>query len=64
MISEKDIARDRVKCILDSGANVVLTTKGLDDMAAKYFAERGAIGVRRCKPEVINHLDLPEFRTH
>jgi T-complex protein 1 subunit alpha len=53
---EKDIARDRVKCILDSGANVVLTTKGLDDMAAKYFAERGAIGVRRCKPEDLRRI--------
>jgi chaperonin GroEL (HSP60 family) len=37
---------------LDAGANVVLTSKGLDDMAAKYFVEQGAIGVRRCKPEV------------
>lgn len=48
---EKDIAKERVKAILDAGANVVLTTKGLDDMAAKYFVERGCMGVRRCKPE-------------
>jgi len=53
---EKDIARDRVKAILDAGANVVLTTKGLDDMAAKYFAERDAMGVRRCKPEDLRRI--------
>jgi len=53
---ERDIAKERVQAILDAGANVVLTTKGLDDMAAKYFVERGAIGVRRVKPEDMTRL--------
>eukprot|EP00299_Pterocystis_sp_00344_P014201 c7022_g1_i1.p1 GENE.c7022_g1_i1~~c7022_g1_i1.p1 ORF type:complete len:553 (+),score=135.96 c7022_g1_i1:45-1661(+) len=53
---EKDIARDRVKSILDAGANVVLTTKGIDDMAAKYFVEQNAMGVRRVKPEDLRRI--------
>eukprot|EP00298_Acanthocystis_sp_HF-20_P001044 c11426_g1_i1.p1 GENE.c11426_g1_i1~~c11426_g1_i1.p1 ORF type:complete len:538 (+),score=201.96 c11426_g1_i1:28-1641(+) len=55
-LKEKEIAKERVKAILASGANVVLTTKGLDDMAAKYFEECGAIGVRRCKPEDLRRI--------
>jgi T-complex protein 1 subunit alpha len=32
---ELDITADRIKMILAAGANVVLTTKGVDDMALK-----------------------------
>ncbi len=35
--------------ILNSGANVVLTTGGIDDLNLKYFIEAGAMAVRRCK---------------
>jgi T-complex protein 1 subunit alpha len=44
---EADIARERVRAILDAGANVVLTTKGIDDLCLKYFVEAGAVAVRR-----------------
>lgn len=44
---EMDITRDRLRKILDSGANVILTTKGMDDMSIKYLVEAGALGVRR-----------------
>mmetsp|Transcript_32003 Transcript_32003/g.60172 ORF Transcript_32003/g.60172 Transcript_32003/m.60172 type:complete len:500 (+) Transcript_32003:15-1514(+) len=44
---EMDTTRDRIKMILDAGANVVLTTKGIDDMALKYFVEAGVIACRR-----------------
>jgi hypothetical protein len=30
-----------------AGANVVLTTKGIDDMTLKYFVEAGVMAVRR-----------------
>lgn len=30
-----------------SGANVVLTTGGIDDMCLKYFVDAGAMAVRR-----------------
>jgi len=42
-----DILRERIKKILGAGANVILTTKGMDDVAVKYLVEAGAIGVRR-----------------
>ena len=34
---------------LASGANVILTTGGIDDLCLKYFVEAGAMAVRRCK---------------
>ena len=30
-----------------AGANIILTTKGIDDTALKYFVEAGAIAARR-----------------
>lgn len=44
---ESDITKERVEKILASGANVILTTGGIDDLNTKYFVERGAMGVRR-----------------
>jgi T-complex protein 1 subunit alpha len=44
---ELDITRDRILAVLKAGANVVLTTKGIDDAALKYFVEAKAIAVRR-----------------
>jgi T-complex protein 1 subunit alpha len=44
---ESDITMERIKKILDAGANVILTTKGIDDMCLKYFVEAGAIACRR-----------------
>ena len=34
---ESDITRERIEKILAAGANVVLTTKGIDDMALKVL---------------------------
>ena len=33
--------------MLKAGANVFLTKMGLDDVAAKYLVEAGALGIRR-----------------
>ena len=44
---ESDITKERIQKILASGANVILTTKGIDDMSLKYFVEAGAIAARR-----------------
>ena len=41
---ESDILKEKIELILASGANVILTTKGMDDMAMKYLVEAGAIG--------------------
>lgn len=53
---ESGIVLERVDMILKSGANVVLTTKGIDDMVLKLFVERGAMAVRRCKKEDLRRI--------
>lgn len=53
---ELDITRDRIKAVLAAGANVILTTKGIDDAALKYFVEAGAIAVRRVSEHDINRI--------
>lgn len=53
---ELDITSDRIKLILGAGANVVLTTKGIDDMALKYFVDAGAIACRRVRREDIRRI--------
>ena len=44
---EMDVTRERCKKILDSGANVILCSKGIDDFALKYFVEMKTIAIRR-----------------
>merc|ERR1712066_902224 len=46
---ESDITKERIQKILATGANVILTTGGIDDLCLKYFVEAGAMAVRRCK---------------
>ena len=46
---EMDITKERIAKILEAGANVILTTKGIDDLCLKYFVEAGAMAVRRVK---------------
>lgn len=47
---------ERIEMILKAGANVVLTTKGIDDLCLKYFVEKGAMAVRRCKKEDLRRI--------
>jgi len=44
---ELDITARRIKMMIDGGANVILCSKGVDDMALKYFVEAGCIACRR-----------------
>jgi len=44
---ECDILKSRVTKILESGANVILTKMGIDDLASKYMVEAGCLGLRR-----------------
>jgi len=46
---ETDITKERIRKILGTGANVILTTGGIDDLCLKFFVEAGAMAVRRCK---------------
>jgi len=45
--TEIEVVERKCQLIIDSGANVVLTTGGIDDIAVQYFVERGIIGIRR-----------------
>ncbi|XP_031502084.1 T-complex protein 1 subunit alpha [Nymphaea colorata] len=53
---EADITKERIQKLLKAGANVILTTKGIDDMALKYFVEAGAIAVRRVRKDDLRHV--------
>ncbi|KAF1966133.1 T-complex protein 1 subunit alpha [Bimuria novae-zelandiae CBS 107.79] len=53
---ESGIVIERIEMILKAGANVVLTTKGIDDMCLKHFVEKGAMAVRRCKKEDLRRI--------
>lgn len=53
---ESEIALERVRKIIAAGANVILTTKGIDDLVLKEFVEAGAMGVRRCRKEDLRRI--------
>lgn len=53
---ESGIILERLEMILKAGANVILTTKGIDDLCLKMFVERNAMGVRRCKKEDVRRI--------
>lgn len=53
---ESEIVLERVRKILGAGANVILTTKGIDDLCLKEFVEAGAMAVRRCKKEDLRRI--------
>jgi len=53
---EADITKERIQLLINAGANVILTTKGIDDMAIKYFVEAGALAVRRVKKEELKRV--------
>ncbi|KAL8293626.1 hypothetical protein RQP46_000327 [Phenoliferia psychrophenolica] len=53
---ESDITIERIRKILACGANVILTTKGIDDLCLKEFIEAGAMAVRRCKKEDLRRI--------
>jgi len=53
---EEDIMKERIDMMIKAGANVVLTTKGIDDMCMKYLVEAGAIGCRRVSKDDMKRL--------
>jgi T-complex protein 1 subunit alpha len=57
-VQEREITliRDKIMMILNAGANVIFTTKGIDDLCLKYFVEAGAIAARRCNKEDLRRI--------
>lgn len=45
---ESTIPKERIQKIIAAGANVVLTTGGIDDLCNKYLIENGIMAVTRC----------------
>lgn len=55
-LRESDITKERIQKIISAGANVILTTGGIDDLCLKYFVEAGAMAVRRCKKQDLKRI--------
>jgi T-complex protein 1 subunit alpha len=53
---EIEITTEKIKKILDTGANVIFTTKGIDDLCLKMFIEAGAMAVRRVKKDDLKRI--------
>jgi T-complex protein 1 subunit alpha len=54
--AEHSITRRRIRCMIDAGANVVFTSKGIDDSALKVFVEAKCIAVRRVPKKDLNRI--------
>lgn len=57
-IQDQEIAvtRDRVNILIKAGANVILTTKGMDDVVMKYLVDSGVMGCRRCRKSDLRYI--------
>ena len=55
---EADITKERINKLIEAGANVILSTKGIDDLCAKYLVEKKVIGVRRVAKKDLQRLAL------
>ncbi|ROV91685.1 hypothetical protein VMCG_09234 [Cytospora schulzeri] len=53
---ESGMVMERVEMILKAGANVIMTTKGIDDLCLKMIIEKGAMAIRRCKKEDLRRI--------
>ncbi|KAI4291780.1 T-complex protein 1 subunit alpha [Pancytospora philotis] len=50
-IREIEMTKNKCLAIVNSGATLVLTTGGMDEMCIKMFADHGIVAVRRCGRE-------------
>ncbi len=56
LTQEEDLLREMVEKVKSTGANVVITQKGIDDMAQHYLAKEGIYAVRRVKKSDVDKL--------
>ncbi|KAI5169166.1 T-complex protein 1 subunit alpha [Pancytospora epiphaga] len=47
-MKEIEMTKNKCRAIIESGANLVLTTGGIDEMCVKMFIDAGVVAVRRC----------------
>lgn len=55
-LEETKLVEEKVEAFLKSGANVIFTEKGIDDIGMHCLAKRGVFAVRRCKDEEIKKI--------
>ncbi len=55
-LEESKLVEEKVEALARSGANVVFTEKGIDDIAMHYLKKKGLFAVRRCSQEEIKKL--------
>ncbi len=55
-LEETKLVDEKVEALLKSGANVIFTEKGIDDIGMHCLAKRGVFAVRRCKDEEIKKI--------
>lgn len=53
---ELDITKERIEKMIKAGANVILTTWGIEDAMMKYMVEAGVLGVRRVKKDDLRRI--------
>jgi T-complex protein 1 subunit alpha len=53
---EADITKEKIAKICGAGANVVFTTKAIDDLCQKYLVERGVLAVRRASKKDLQRI--------
>jgi len=57
LAEEERMMRRIAECIKESGANVVICQKGIDDLVQHYLAKEGIIAVRRAKKSDMEKLE-------
>lgn len=55
-LEESKLVEEKVEALAKSGASVVFTEKGIDDIGMHYLAKKGIFAVRRCKEEEIKKI--------
>ncbi|KEG10617.1 putative chaperonin alpha subunit [Trypanosoma grayi] len=53
---ELDITMERIKKMIAAGANVILTSWGIEDSMMKYMVDEGVLGVRRVKKDDMRRI--------
>jgi len=53
---EINTIKERIDLLMNAGANVILSTRGIDDMSIKYFVEKGCIAIRRVDKKKLKRI--------
>ena len=56
LTQEETVLKDMVRKVKESGANVLITQKGIDDLAQHYLSKEGIYAVRRVKKSDVEKL--------